>query len=106
MAEDDREDLRVRLRPGLKERLEKAMEAKQTTQTKLVNQLVAWFLEQDGLLQSVILGQVEPTEDLVELIPAPPAPAEAGSRGGLTVLARIDRSGADFYLNYLWWSRT
>lgn len=68
MVEDDREDLRVRLRPGLKERLEKTMEAKQTTQTKLVNQLVSWFLDQEGLLQSVILGQIEPTEDLVELI--------------------------------------
>lgn len=59
VAEKDKPDLRVRLRPGLKEKLDDAIGAKKTSQQSAVNELVAWFVAQDGMLQSLILGQVD-----------------------------------------------
>lgn len=56
----DESDLRVRLRPGLKAQLDKLVELKKTTQQAAVNELVAWFVQQDDFLQSVILGQIRP----------------------------------------------
>lgn len=54
------ENLRVRVTPELKESLDEFAERKKTTQQATVNGVLAWFFEQEGLLQSMILGQVEP----------------------------------------------
>lgn len=59
VANKEKEDLRVRLRPGLKEKLDGVIEARKTSQQKLVNELVAWFVEQSAMLQTILLGQVE-----------------------------------------------
>lgn len=56
--ENETEDLRVRLREGLKERFENVRKRGGATQVAAVNELVAWFVEQDGRFQAHILGQI------------------------------------------------
>ena len=64
-----REDLRVRLRDGLKEQFDAVVAAKRTTQQAAVNELVGWFVKQDPLLQSMILGQLgSESGDVLDLL--------------------------------------
>ena len=59
MTMPNSEDLRVRLEGDLKERLDQVLDAKRTSQQRAVNELVGWFVRQDPLVQSAILGQIE-----------------------------------------------
>ena len=58
MKKENEEDLRVRLKEGLKEQFEAVRNAKGMTQVSAVNALVEWFVKQDGRYQSHILGQI------------------------------------------------
>lgn len=57
-----RENLRIRLEQPIKERLEAFLKAKKITQQEAMEALIAWMLDQDSLLQSLILGQIEPKD--------------------------------------------
>lgn len=83
--EQETEDLRVRLRNGLKERFEKVRKAKGMTQVNAVNELVAWFVEQDGRFQSHIMGQITLSEEELAALFAMTdkgAASKTGARGG------------------------
>lgn len=71
---ENAEDLRVRLKEGLKEQFESVRNAKGMTQVNAVNQLVEWFVKQDGRYQSHILGQITLTHEEVCNILAGNAP--------------------------------
>jgi len=66
----DEEDLRVRLKDGLKEQFDAVLKRKKMKQVTGVNQLVAWFIAQDDLFQSMILGQIGPdsTTEIAQLL--------------------------------------
>jgi hypothetical protein len=54
------DDLRVRLKKGLKDRWDALIAEKKTTHQAALNELVEWFVGvQDGLLQSMLLGQIK-----------------------------------------------
>ena len=63
-------DLRVRLRPGLKERFDEICLDKRISQVDAVNELVAWFNLQDDMLQSIIWKQVKSNgqDDVARLV--------------------------------------
>ena len=59
MKNEIKEDLRVRLREGLKEQLEAVYSrGAGSTQVAAVNELVAWFIRQDERFQAHILGKI------------------------------------------------
>ncbi len=66
MAEE-KEMLRVYLTPSLRACLDELVAEKKSDNTKLVGQLLEWFLEQDSLFQSILLGQVPADDDVAEL---------------------------------------
>lgn len=66
--EENLESLRIRVSGDVKRELDALVERKQTTQQAVVNSVLRWLFEQDDLVQSMVLGQVRPSEDLAELI--------------------------------------
>lgn len=57
---DDRENLRIRLRPEVNRAFDELTERKRVKKQDAIDGLVEWFLLQDSRLQSLIIGQIEP----------------------------------------------
>ncbi len=55
---NDLENLRIRLHAAAKQRLDALWKNKKISQQEAVEQILLWFVEQDDLLQSAILGQI------------------------------------------------
>ena len=68
MKKENEEDLRVRLKEGLKEQFEAVRNAKGMTQVSAVNALVEWFVKQDGRYQSHVLGKIHlPPDEICQI---------------------------------------
>ena len=89
--QQETEDLRVRLRNGLKERFENVRKGKGMSQVNAVNELVAWFVEQDGRYQSHIMGQI--TLSAEELVMAIQAERGTASKARGTEAERTQQEG-------------
>jgi hypothetical protein len=59
----ERKNLRIRLTPELKDRIEEVAQRKRVSQQVLVDAVLEWFVGTDGLLQSLILGQIDPEDE-------------------------------------------
>ncbi len=60
-------DLRVRLDPALKKQLDDAVAARKTNQQTLVTELVRWYVDQEPMIQSIVIGQIDDL-DVVRLV--------------------------------------
>ena len=67
---EDHPRLPVRLEPALKAELDAVLTRKKVSQQTAVTELIRWWIAQDDLLQSAIIGQVtlEPPDDITTLI--------------------------------------
>ena len=54
-----KENLRIRLGPELKEALDAFQAKKKLSQQDTVKSLLEWFLRQEGMVQSLIVGHVD-----------------------------------------------
>ena len=66
MAHDD--NLNYRVPANLKEKWQIFCEKKRIKQTEAAIAVLEFVLVQDDLAQSMILGQIEPADDLIELV--------------------------------------
>jgi hypothetical protein len=57
--QDERENLRIRVLEAINTSLTDFCERKRINKQDTIDGLLAWFLAQDGMLQSLILGQVD-----------------------------------------------
>jgi hypothetical protein len=57
--QDERENLRIRVLESINASLTEFCERKRINKQDTIDGLLAWFLAQDGMLQSLILGQVD-----------------------------------------------
>src|SRR6476620_6681048 len=62
------EPVKFRVEPDMKQRWDALLERKKITQQDAGLALVQWLLESDDLLQSMVLGQVNPAEDLAGIV--------------------------------------
>lgn len=53
------ENVRIRLAADVKEAWQSTCDAKRITQQAAIDALLRWFTQQDSLMQSLILGQIE-----------------------------------------------
>ena len=60
--------LRIRVPEDLKRSWLSLCEAKKISQQDAATSLLAWIVSQDDLVQSMVLGQVQPSADLVTLV--------------------------------------
>lgn len=58
----------VRVPPKVKERMQALLDHKHIGDGEGCTQLFEWFLRQDDLLQSMLLGQVDPAIDVTNLV--------------------------------------
>jgi hypothetical protein len=94
-------NLKVLIDADLKARLDQLLERKRISLTAGVDAMVGWLLEQDSLLQSAVLGQVEPKDraDVARLVlkrmagedraAEPPAPLPGEKRDVRRILQRL-----------------
>jgi hypothetical protein len=61
-------NLRVVLEGELKDQFAGLLERKQISQQKAIEQLVRFVVAQEDVAQSMLLGQIEPTDDLLEIV--------------------------------------
>jgi hypothetical protein len=72
------------IEPELKRKLDAALARRRSTLTGFTEAIVSWFIEQDPLVQSLILGQIEPQDQqqIVRLVLQKLEKGGRGSRGG------------------------
>lgn len=68
MIVTEQKNLRIVIPADLKDQWESLVESKGITQQKAIESLVRLLLAQDDLAQSVLLGQLKPTPDVMKLI--------------------------------------
>jgi len=56
------ENLRIRVEGPLNKSLSDFSDRKKISKQDTINSLLTWFLDQDGLLQSLIVGQIESSD--------------------------------------------
>ncbi len=59
---DQKMNLRIRINPALKAKLEDVCRRKLSSQQDVIDRLVTWFVDLDETLQSLILGQIGPRD--------------------------------------------
>lgn len=58
----------VRLSPRVWDLMREVLDRKRIDNTAAVNQIIDWFVEQDDLVQSMVLGQITATPELVSML--------------------------------------
>jgi hypothetical protein len=78
--EDDPQNLRIRIPPDLQTPFSDACRRKVLSKQAVIERLIRYWVKQEDVAQSMIVGQVEPADDLVELVlrrlAGPPAKPE------------------------------
>ena len=64
---DQKMNLRIRIDPALKAKLEDVCRRKLSSQQDVIDRLVSWFVDLDETLQSLILGQIGPRDRVTVL---------------------------------------
>ena len=68
MVVDKLENLRIRVKGEVAEALTEFSNDRRISKQDIVEGLLTWFLDLEDLAQAMILGQVEPSEDLIQTV--------------------------------------
>jgi hypothetical protein len=61
-------NLKFLIDAGLKDRLDAMLDAKNATLTGSMVNMIRWLLDQDDVVQSVLIGQLRPSPDLMKIV--------------------------------------
>ena len=61
MSEKNKDQLHVRLRPGLKDRFEELCARQKISHVEATNQMVLWILSQSDVVQATVFDQLPPS---------------------------------------------
>jgi hypothetical protein len=64
----DKENFRFRLDGKLKEEFMEMCEQRKISQQEAISAVIGWIVNADDLMQSMILGQLPATDDLVQIV--------------------------------------
>lgn len=88
------ENLRIRLSADQKSEIDDVLRKKKVSQQEGVTAILAWFAKQDGMLQSLILGQIDEEYELqaarmaLERMAKPPVQRPDYGAPGLRIAAK------------------
>jgi len=81
--------LRIQIPPDMIQQWEDFCEKKKIKQQPVIESMLRWLLDQNDVAQSMILGQIEPTPELLKMVLAPKQPAIRRTKtGGVVVNLR------------------